>query len=64
MINVIIIIEKTAENSWDVTLTKTANSKLILCMQTIVVKMGSRYVFEADVEEADAKYIESLLNNQ
>lgn len=64
MLNVIIIIEKTADDAYEVIITKTANKQLIMCIESVVFKIGDIFVFEPEVDDVDRKYIETLLINQ
>jgi hypothetical protein len=64
MINVIILIEKTADDAYEVIITKTSNRQLVMCIESVVFKIGDVFVFEPEVDDVDRKYIETLLINQ
>lgn len=64
MINVIIIIERTSGDSWDVSITKTIDNKIILCLESVVFKIGDVFAFEPEVSDAEKEYIKTILINQ
>jgi len=64
MITVIILIERTADDAWEVIITKTADKQLVMCMESVVFKIGDTFVFEPEVSDDDATYIKTILNNQ
>lgn len=61
MTHVIIMIEKTANDSWGILITNSVENKLVTCLESTVFKIGDTFVFEPEISDAEREYIKSIL---
>lgn len=64
METILIMIESAEVDAWDITITKTTDTKVTSCIESVAFKLGETIIIEPEITGADAKYIKSILINQ